>query len=517
MDSYCNICKKTFTRAHDYKRHVREKHQDSSPQLYSQKVLQGLWPPPPLPPLSQQSLTPSQVLPPQLSQMMTQMDNLTAPFYLKHPFTMIVAGPTCCGKTTLVKTILEKARALIQPPPAKIVWCYKRWQPMYTEINIPNLEFMEGLNTPSNSMFMEPVLYVIDDLMKDATKSVDVCELFTEGSHHRNLSVICLLQNLYYKGKENRTMNLNTQYLVLFKNPRDQQQISVLARQMYPKESHKLLHIFNQATQQPYGYLLVDLKQDTPDRERLKPNVINTIKSFDPMQHLHTNSRILQSNIMEYEKPSCPDCGALYATPMGVHKHCERGCPQGSALHFGEPPMKKIRKLLFEEDRDSEEETDDSDEDCETNDTLWSQLLEKRWACHDKEFSHYVEKYENQAFKEELARYKASEDLRQKYTKSLMHIYKEYAKLLWLLNKDPIHRRIMRTVNKKTEKDFDKTLQNAVKRNRRKFEDLVTAADDKEFTSEVEESEDSNSQSSGGEGDDDDDEERNEEEEDSDD
>ena len=68
----------------------------------------------------------------------------------------------------------------------------------------------------------QPTLYIYD-LKKDTTKNVDICEMYTEVSHHCNLSVICLLPNLYHRGKKNRTMNLIAQYIVLFKNPRDQQ------------------------------------------------------------------------------------------------------------------------------------------------------------------------------------------------------------------------------------------------------------------------------------------------------
>ena len=70
--------------------------------------------------------------------------------------------------------------------------------------------------------------------MRDATKNSDICELYTEGSHHRNLGVICLLQNIYHHGRENRTMSLNTKYLVLFKNPSDQLQVMTLSRQIFP-------------------------------------------------------------------------------------------------------------------------------------------------------------------------------------------------------------------------------------------------------------------------------------------
>ena len=98
-----------------------------------------------------------------------------------------------------------------------------------------------------------------------------------EGSHHKNVSVICLIQNLYNKGNENRNMNLNSQYLVLFKNLRDRQQVAVLARQMYPRKSEYFLNKFVNSTLKPYGYLLVDLKQETPESDRLKTNIFEDV------------------------------------------------------------------------------------------------------------------------------------------------------------------------------------------------------------------------------------------------
>ena len=109
--------------------------------------------------------------------------------------------------------------------------------------------------------------------MSEASNDKRICDLFTKGSHHRNLSVICLVQNLYYQGKESRTMSLNSQYLVLFNNPRDQQQIMVLARQIYPGQSEKFLSTYRMATSKAFGYLLIDLKPDTPNDKRLWPNV----------------------------------------------------------------------------------------------------------------------------------------------------------------------------------------------------------------------------------------------------
>ena len=148
-------------------------------------------------------------------------------FVFKHPFTAVVAGPTMSGKSTWVKQLLDNAMTMISPPPARIIWLYKRWQPLYTELQktVPAIEFIEGI--PSNvkeNTFLDtrfPTLIISDDLMKNATSDEDVCDLFTEGAHHRNLSVVCLLQNIFYKAKGMRTMSLNCQYLVVFKNPRD--------------------------------------------------------------------------------------------------------------------------------------------------------------------------------------------------------------------------------------------------------------------------------------------------------
>ena len=158
------------------------------------------------------------------------------------------------------------------------------------------MEFIQGLPDNLNSdTFLTPqerTFVIIDDLMKDATENKDVCELFVEGVHHRNLSTAYIMQNLFNKGKENRIMSLNSQYLVLFKNPRDQQQIATLARQTYPGHSEKLLDAYQIATEVPRGSLVVDLKQSTPDAQRLRTNIF-----ADKMI-----------------KPSCIDCHVEFDT-----------------------------------------------------------------------------------------------------------------------------------------------------------------------------------------------------------
>ena len=66
---------------------------------------------------------------------------------------------------------------------------------------------------------------VIDEQMENAAGDKRIVNLFPRGSHHRNLSVICILQNLFHQGKNSRSISLKSYYLVLFKNPRDKLQI----------------------------------------------------------------------------------------------------------------------------------------------------------------------------------------------------------------------------------------------------------------------------------------------------
>ena len=62
--------------------------------------------------------------------------------------------------------------------------------------------------------------------------------------------------------------------MLVFKNPRDASQITHLAKQMYPGRVKFVQEAFKNATTVPYGYLLVDLKQDTPEDMRLRITIL---------------------------------------------------------------------------------------------------------------------------------------------------------------------------------------------------------------------------------------------------
>ena len=97
-----------------------------------------------------------------------------------------------------------------------------------------------------------------------------VVDIFTKISHHRNLSVVYLTQKIFYKNKQTRTLSINSHYIVLFKHARDAIQVANLARQMYPGKSAFMI---KNTTSSPYGYLLIDLKQETDDKLSLRTGI----------------------------------------------------------------------------------------------------------------------------------------------------------------------------------------------------------------------------------------------------
>ncbi|GFT60763.1 uncharacterized protein TNCV_3286751 [Trichonephila clavipes] len=186
---------------------------------------------------------------------------------LKHPFSMMICGPSNSGKTFFVRRILETK--LIKPFPPKIIWCYGIYQKLFEKMS--DIEFHEGI--PSSVENITNALIIIDDLMNEVGDDKKLSNLFTKGSHHRDISVIFILQNIFCKGKQIRNISLNTSYLCCFKNVRDKQQISCLARQMYPSQSKFLLESYDDATKVPYGYLFIDLKPETNERLRIRTSI----------------------------------------------------------------------------------------------------------------------------------------------------------------------------------------------------------------------------------------------------
>ena len=75
----------------------------------------------------------------------------------------------------------------------------------------------------------------------------------TGGRSHLGCSLILMLQNIFPKESQIRTISINAQYQVLFRNSRDSLQISILTRQLCPLNSKSFLKIYKRASHRAYG------------------------------------------------------------------------------------------------------------------------------------------------------------------------------------------------------------------------------------------------------------------------
>ena len=348
--------------------------------------------------------------------------------------------------------------------------------------------------------------------MSEASNDKRICDLFTKGSHHRNLSVICLVQNLYYQGKESRTMSLNSQYLVLFNNPRDQQQITVLARQMYPGQSEKFLSPYRMATSKPFGYLLIDLKPDTTNDKLLWPNVFeqtnkaptteqpyfynseqkaggNPEEQTEPKSHpdfrnpeqphpladLKTYNRDAPPLFFQSSKEpmnaedmasimaraSCDECGVLFETLSDLQNHVRSWCYGGSD-----------RKRPRLESQSSEEEENDN--------IAFIKMANEIKEETEERFKAHVQKYQADGFTLKQAKEEAEMVMLPGDRQIMYKKYLTFLKKLFTFHKSELHRSIVRAEKEELDKSFDMTtaIRNVLRKRKMEITDFVDTGEE---------------------------------------
>ena len=198
----------------------------------------------------------------------------------KTPFSCLIVGPSGSGKTYFVKSVLENCEHVMNTVPENIVWIYTSFQPMYSELQKMNkkIKFVEGLPDSFEDAKLFPPhqshLVILDDVIFQASDHPEVVKIFTQYRHHKNMSVMMLTQNVFHKGKYSRTISLNSNYLTLFKNPRDKLQMNILAQQVFPSQKTFFMESFEDATIDPHGYLVLDLTPSCPDRYRVRTGIL---------------------------------------------------------------------------------------------------------------------------------------------------------------------------------------------------------------------------------------------------
>ena len=152
-------------------------------------------------------------------------------------------------------------------------------QPLFEEMEktIPSITFHQRLPSPEVidefTADRRHRLIVLDDLMHRVVQNVDMELFFTQGCHHRRLSVVFITHNIFPRGTKSRTIALNTTYLVMMKNVRYVSQVATQGRQLFPGRSNILTSAFADATSLPFGYLVMDMSPHSEDTYRLRTRV----------------------------------------------------------------------------------------------------------------------------------------------------------------------------------------------------------------------------------------------------
>ena len=115
----------------------------------------------------------------------------------------------------------------------------------------------------------------------------------------------------------------------------------------------------------------------------------------------------------------------MYASPVDLQRHLNRGCPEADTDSESSPPKRP---------RIEEESDEPAFEDL---------INEAYYDKFDDLYNEKVEKFIDDGMSDERAKQEASDMLRPKYRKALMKKYKEFLETLYYMKHSPLHYKVL--------------------------------------------------------------------------
>ena len=153
---------------------------------------------------------------------------------------------------------------------SKILFCYKDFQPQFPLmrkklsvqfLRFQNFDFLVNL---------EDCLLIFDDTCEEFSSDKTFVKLATAG-RDKNIGTINVKHNMFQQNRWSRTIDLNTTHIILFKSPRDVQQVDYLGRQLNLAECFR--HCYQLSTKEAFGHFLIDLNPKTSESLRFCSNI----------------------------------------------------------------------------------------------------------------------------------------------------------------------------------------------------------------------------------------------------
>ena len=110
--------------------------------------------------------------------------------------------------------------------------------------------------------------------MAEGGNDKQVLDLFTKHSHHQNVTVLYLCQDMFPPGRYAESISRNAHFIVAFKNPRDQLGMKNLLLQAFPTQWQVLQDTFQRLAKRPFGYMVLDLHLGSSDDQRILSHLL---------------------------------------------------------------------------------------------------------------------------------------------------------------------------------------------------------------------------------------------------
>ena len=196
-------------------------------------------------------------------------------------FKMYISGPSRCGKSIFITSLLQNRKIFMKKCPEVICFVFSVYQEeIYDQLRYGIVDYFieddDQLERNIQRIVEEnkgkSTLIIYDDLINSNNLSF-IAKQFTVTGRHSGISQVFVSQKLFPKDENIRLISNNSDYLVIFKNPRNATEIRILSNQM---SKNVLSKIFHEATLEPYSYLFIDLTQECIPQKRYLSHLFNS-------------------------------------------------------------------------------------------------------------------------------------------------------------------------------------------------------------------------------------------------
>ncbi|CAG2192739.1 unnamed protein product [Mytilus edulis] len=225
---------------------------------------------------------------------------------------------------------------------------------------------------------------------------------------------------------------------------------------MYPNNPKKFMNKYREGTQRPYGSLFIDLKQNTPEDDRLKINIFENKNMIgggvteDEQTYLPDEREIM---------PSCDDCGVVFESVPDLARHINRWCPENNDL--------KRKRGNEDEDIPPKKSRVNEIDIKDGEDTAFIKLAKLREANEDL-WKEKLDKYIDGNMSEDRARRKANWKLKDEDIDQFLSRYSSLVQYLLQLQNGKIHDKVMNKITElvNDDMDYEKAIKVAIRKHK---------------------------------------------------